>query len=406
MIVPLQAPLPPLTRSPSPVATGEALGHGISAIPLFQQEETMDFTSLGVPEHLTTALAKRGITAPTEIQAALIPAAYAGENLIGEAPTGTGKTLAYLLPLLARIDPAVRTAQALILAPTHELAMQIAAVARELIQAAGLSVGVQALIGGANIKRQIEALKKKPALIVGSAPRVQELHRLGKLKLTGVKVLVLDEFDRLLGKQHLDDVRALIRLLPPERQALLLSATAGVAAVRMAEELFAPRLIRVESVNETYENYYDIVSFRDKIKVVQKLTRRLPIRRGLVFVGRSFDAAHALEKLRYEGIKAVALLGQERRDQRRAALDAIRAGRAEILISTDLAARGLDIEDVDYVIHIDLPEDVRTYRHRAGRTARAGKAGAVISLVDAKEVDKLKALAARMEIDLSRLPHS
>jgi hypothetical protein len=100
------------------------------------------------------------------------------------------------------------------------------------------------------------------------------------------------------------------------------------------------------------------------------------------------------------------LLGQERRDQRRAALDAIRAGRAEILISTDLAARGLDIEDVDYVIHIDLPEDVRTYRHRAGRTARAGKAGAVISLVDAKEVDKLKALAARMEIDLSRLPHS
>ena len=366
----------------------------------------MDFTSLGVPEHLTTALAKRGITAPTEIQTALIPAAYAGENLIGEAPTGTGKTLAYLLPLLTRIDPAVRTAQALILAPTHELAMQIAAVARELIQAAGLSVGVQALIGGANIKRQIEALKKKPALIVGSAPRVQELHRLGKVKLTGVKVLVLDEFDRLLGKQHLDDVRALIRLLPPERQALLLSATAGVAAVRMAEELFAPRLIRVESANEMYENYYDIVSFRDKIKAVQKLTRRLPIRRGLVFVGRSFDAAHALEKLRYEGIKAVALLGQERRDQRRAALDAIRAGRAEILISTDLAARGLDIEDVDYVIHIDLPEDVRTYRHRAGRTARAGKAGAVISLVDAKEVDKLKALAARMEIDLSRLPHS
>ena len=139
---------------------------------------------------------------------------------------------------------------------------------------------------------------------------------------------------------------------------------------------------------------------------MQKLTRRLPIRRGLVFVGRGFDAAHALEKLRFEGIKAVALLGQERRDQRRAALDAIRAGRAELLISTDLAARGLDIEDVDYVIHLDLPEDVRTYRHRAGRTARAGKEGAVISLVDEKEMDKLKALAARMEIELSRLPRA
>ena len=239
-----------------------------------------------------------------------------------------------------------------------------------------------------------------------SSSHRQELHRLGKLKLTGVKLLVLDEFDRLLGKQHLDEVRTVIRLLPAERQALLLSATASAAAVRMAEELFAPRLIRVEGVNAAYENYYHIVPFRDKIKAVQKLTRRLPIRRGLVFAGRGFDAAHALEKLRFEGIKAVALLGQERRDQRRAALDAIRAGRAELLISTDLAARGLDIEDVDYVIHLDLPEDVRTYRHRAGRTARAGKAGAVISLVDEKEIDKIKALAARMEIELSRLPRA
>ena len=366
----------------------------------------MDFTSLGVPEQLIAALAKRGITAPTEIQTAFIPAARAGENLIGEAPTGTGKPLAYLLPIMERIDPAVRTAQALVLAPTHELAMQIATVARELVQAAGLPIGVQALIGGANIKRQVEALKKKPALIVGSAPRVQELHRLGKLKLTGVKLLVLDEFDRLLGKQHLDEVRTVIRLLPAGHQALLLSATAGTAAVRMAEELFAPRLIRVESTAASYENYYHIVPFRDKIKAVQKLTRRLPIKRGLVFVGRSFDAAHALEKLRFEGIQAVALIGQERRDQRRAALDAIRAGRAQLLISTDLAARGLDIEDVDYVIHLDLPEDVRTYRHRAGRTARAGKAGAVIALVDEKEQGRLKALAARMEIEITRLPRA
>ena len=364
------------------------------------------FTSLGVPAPLAEALAKRGIAAPTEIQEAFIPAARAGENLIGEAPTGTGKTLAYLLPLMERMDPAARTVQAVILAPTHELAVQIAGVARDLVQDAGLSLTVQALIGGANIKRQIEQLKKKPAVIAGSAPRILELNRLGKLKLAGVKMLVLDEFDRLLGKQHLDEVRALIRLLPAERQALLLSATAGTAAVRTAESLFAPRLIRTEGQQDTCGNYYHIAAFRDKIKAVQKLTRRLPIRRGLVFVGRSFDAAHAVEKLRYEGIKAAALLGQERRDQRRAALDAIRAGRAELLIATDLAARGLDIEDVDYVINLDLPEDVRTYRHRAGRTARAGKAGAVISLVDPKETDKLKTLAARMEIELSRLPRA
>ena len=366
----------------------------------------MNFLELRCPEHLVNTLARQGIREATPVQEQAIPVVRAGRDAIVQAQTGTGKTLAYLLPIMERIDPAARTAQALVLAPTHELAMQIASVARELAQAAGLPVGVQALIGGANIKRQIESLKKKPALIVGSAPRVQELHRLGKLKLAGVRLLVLDEFDRLLGKQHLDEVRALLRLLPAERQTLLLSATAGASAVRMAEELCAPRLIRVAGVDAAYENYYHIVPFRDKIKAVQKLTRRLPIRRGLVFVGRGFDAAHALEKLRFEGIRAVALIGQERRDQRRAALDAIRAGRAELLISTDLAARGLDIEDVDYVIHLDLPEDVRTYRHRAGRTARAGKEGAVISLVDEKEMDKLKALTARMEIELSRLPRA
>ena len=363
----------------------------------------MDFTSLGVPAPLAAALAARGITEPTEIQREVIPAACAGECLIGEAPTGTGKTLAYLLPALMRIDPAVRAAQVLVLAPTHELAMQIAGVARELVQAAGLSVGVQALIGGANVQRQIDALKKKPALIVGSAPRIVELHRLRKLKLQEVRLCVLDEFDRLLGRQHSPEVRAVLHLLPRDRQMLLLSATAAAGAVQAAEELCTPRIIRAAAQETTCENYYHIVSFRDKIKAVQKLTRRLPIRRGLVFVGRSFDAAKAVEKLQYEGIRVAALLGGERRDQRRAALDAIRAGRAQLLISTDLAARGLDIEDVDCVVQVDLPEDVRTYRHRAGRTARAGKAGAVISLVDAKEVERLKTLAARMKLDVKQL---
>ena len=198
-------------------------------------------------------------------------------------------------------------------------------------------------------------------------------------------------------------MRAVLHLLPRDRQILLLSATAAAGAVQAAEELCTPRIIRAAAQETTCENYYHIVSFRDKIKAVQKLTRRLPIRRGLVFVGRSFDAAKAVEKLQYEGIRVAALLGGERRDQRRAALDAIRAGRAQLLISTDLAARGLDIEDVDCVVQVDLPEDVRTYRHRAGRTARAGKAGAVISLVDAKEVERLKTLAAQMKLDVKQL---
>lgn len=362
------------------------------------------FGELGVPETLAAAIEKRGITAPTAIQEAFIPPAHAGENLIGAAPTGTGKTLAYLLPAFMRIDPQLRAVQTLILAPTHELAVQIAGVARDLAQAAEFPVAVQVLIGGANIKRQAAALKKKPQIVAGSAARILELSRMGKLRLTDVKLLVLDEFDRLLGKQLADDVRAVIRLLPRERQALLLSATAPTAAVRAAEGLFALRLIRAAEGTARCEHYYHRAAFRDKIKTVQKLTRRLPIRRGLVFVGRSFDAERAVEKLCYEGIRAVSLLGQERRDRRRAALEAIRAGRAELLIATDLAARGLDIEDVDYVVNVDLPADARTYRHRAGRTARAGKAGAVVTLADDKETERLKSLAARMEIELRALP--
>ena len=351
------------------------------------------FRELGVPEYLAAALEKRGITVPTPIQETFIPAAAGGENLIGAAPTGTGKTLAYLLPVLTCIAPELRAVQVLILAPTHELAVQIADAARTLVQGAELPLAVQALIGGANIKRQIEGLKKKPQIVTGSAARILELSRMGKLRLTDVKILVLDEFDRLLGKQLADDVRAVVRLLPQNRQALLLSATAPTAAIRAADGLFAPRIIRVEDAQTTCENYYHRAAFRDKIKAVQKLTRRLPIRRGIVFVGRGFDAE-----------RAVSLLGQERRDRRRAALDAIRAGRAELLIATDLAARGLDIEDVDYVVNVDLPEDVRTYRHRAGRTARAGKSGAVVTLADDKEMARLKELAARMELELKTLP--
>ena len=181
------------------------------------------FKDLGIETALADALAKQGIAAPLAIQEKTIARVLAGSNIIGQAPTGTGKTLAYLLPALQQIDPALRQAQVLILAPTYELAMQIANVARELSQAADLGIKVQGLIGGANIARQMDKLKEKPQLIVGSAGRIIELARKGKLKLQQVKLLVLDEFDRLLDDQNLQNTVDAVRLLPKERQVILFS---------------------------------------------------------------------------------------------------------------------------------------------------------------------------------------
>ena len=365
------------------------------------------FVALGLEESLANALAKAQIEKPMEIQAEAIPRILKGMSVIGQAPTGTGKTLAYLLPVLQRMDAALPQAQAVVLAPTYELSMQIARTAQQLAEDAGLGVRVAGLIGGANIARQMEKLKKKPQLIVGSAGRILELSRKGKLKLGGVRCLVLDEFDRLLDDQNAGTVAELVRTLPGQNvQYLMFSATAPKKARERADFLEHPEFIRVEGVREetgVREDFYVTVPFRDKIEMVRKLSRTLPVRRGLVFINRAYDAGRALEKLRYEGIRAESLLGNADKMARKKALEDFRKGKVQLLLSTDLAARGLDIADVDYVFNLGFPESAEVYLHRAGRTARAGAKGTVITLADAKESAKLALLEQRLGISLKPL---
>lgn len=359
------------------------------------------FADLGITEALCEVLAKQGLNKPTEIQEKTIGKVLAGQNLVGQAPTGTGKTLAYLLPALQQIDPEIRQAQVLILAPTYELAMQIANVARELSQQAGLGIKVQGIIGGANIARQIDKLKEKPQLIVGSAGRIIELSRKGKLKLQQVKLLVLDEFDRLLDDQNLDNTVETVKLLPKDRQVILFSATASKKAMDRAEFLESPEHIVVKedmAAREARENYYLMTPFRDKIENVRKLTRNLGVKRGLVFINRVFDAEKTLAHLQYDGIRAASLLGHQNKQARQKAIADLKKGKVQLLLSTDLAARGLDIEGVDYVFNLDLPDDAQTYQHRAGRTARAGAKGTVVTLADIKEAYKLEQLEKRLGI--------
>ena len=366
------------------------------------------FIELGLNEAMAKALAGQGIADPMEIQKLAIPKALAGDNFIGQAPTGTGKTLAYLLPALQQIDPAVRQAQVVVLAPTYELAMQITGVARDLVQAAELGIKLQGIIGGANIARQIDKLKDKPQLIIGSAGRIIELSRKGKLKLHQVKLLVLDEFDRLLDDQNLQATADVVRLLPKERQVLMFSATAPNKALERADFLEHPEHIIVKETAETLEardNLYIMTPFRDKITMIRKLTNTLAVKRGLVFINRVYDAEKTLAHLQFDGIKADSLLGHSNKQARQKAIADFKSGKVQLLLSTDLAARGLDIPDVDYVFNLDLPESAQTYQHRAGRTARAGAKGAVITLADIKEAYKLEQLEKKLGITFRPLKH-
>lgn len=335
---------------------------------------------------------------PTEIQRAAIPKILDGANIIGRAPTGTGKTLAYLMPILQSLKPEP-CVQAVVLAPTYELAMQTARTAAEFTSTTG--VKVLGLIGGANINRQIDALKKKPQLIIGSSGRIIELVRKKKLHLDRVKFLVLDEFDRLLDDQNFQSTLEIKKLLPTSIQCLMFSATAPKKALTRAEQFGQFELVAVEE-DKTFaverKNFFAVVEFRDKINKVRRLARRLEIKRGLVFVNKNFDVGRALEKLTFEGIRAASLIGSDDKIDRKRAIEGFKNGKVQLLLSTDLAARGLDVPNVDYVINLDLPEDAKMYLHRAGRTARAGLEGNVITLVDPKEKYKLEEFARILEI--------
>jgi superfamily II DNA/RNA helicase len=344
----------------------------------------MTFTDLQLPPDLIAALSKQQISEPTPIQGTALPVLLAGKDAYLHAETGTGKTLAYLLPLMARIDPAQAATQVVIVAPTHELAIQIHRQSCELAQNAGRAIRSVLLIGGTATARQIEKLKSKPQVVVGSPGRMVELIERGKLKTTHLRAIVVDEADRLLQDESLSWIQKIVGLAPPARQLIFASATIE-AQTRHVLATLAPQAVTLSpgtaAVNENIQHLYLICEERDKPDILRKLLHALDIPRSIVFVHRNEVAERVAAKLTHHKLAVADLSAGLDKLDRKHAMDGIRSGAINIMIASDLAARGLNIPAVTHVFNLDVPTTAKAYLHRVGRTGRAGARGTAISLL-------------------------
>ncbi|USK70768.1 DEAD/DEAH box helicase [Peribacillus asahii] len=346
---------------------------------------------------------KSGFAQATPIQLKAIPQIMEGKDVIAESPTGTGKTLAYLLPLLEKIDPDQSSPQALILASSRELVMQINEEVR--IWSQGSSINGAAFIGGANVKRQLEKLKKRPQIIAGTPGRIQELITQKKLKMHEVKTIVLDEGDQLLVPEHLTTIHNIVKTTLKDRQVMMFSATlpqeTEQAARAFMNEPVTIKVDKSEKMQSKVDHMYFVVEKRDKFKILEKISR-LEGMKGLAFINDIGELNVIGEKLKYKEVEVGLLHGESNKVDREKALRKLKSGKHPLLLATDVAARGLDIKGLTTVIHVDLANSIDQYVHRSGRTGRAGADGTVMSIVTEREERELKKIARELELSLQK----
>jgi superfamily II DNA/RNA helicase len=353
---------------------------------------------------LQEAWKKSSFQTPTSVQNTTIPLILEGKDLIAESPTGTGKTLAYLLPVLNKIDQESQSVQAVVLASSQELVMQVYQEFQKWSEGSGIRGA--SFIGGANVKRQLEKLKKRPQIIFGTPGRLFELIKQKKVKMHEVKILVLDEADQLLVPEHSGTVRNIIKSTLQDRQVVLFSATLKKETEQISKEFTKdPEVIRIEKdetiSDGTVEHIYFLCEQRDKIKLLEKVARLEKIK-ALAFINDIAEVSFAATKLNYKDLSVGLLHSELDKMERQAALKAFRDGKLKMLIATDVAARGLDIQGVTHVIHLDFPKDISQYVHRSGRTGRMGANGTVISLVTDREERELKTFCRKLDIPLNK----
>jgi len=345
-----------------------------------------------------------GWTQPTPIQSQVIPVMIGGRDVVGQAQTGSGKTGAYGIPLVERLDPVKRTLQGLVLVPTRELALQVAGDVRALGRARGLKV--VALYGGQAIDRQFAELRRHPHIAVATPGRLLDHMQRGTVTIGQAEIVVLDEADRMLDMGFLPDVTRILGRTPKTRQTALFSATMpGEIRTIATQQMRDPVWVAIESqarTVETVEQFYVEVAEEDKVKALRRLLRDEPIHSGLVFRRTRHRADRLARAFARDGEVGV-IHGGMREGARLKALRDFEEKRVRLLIATNVAARGLDLAEVSHVINYDIPEDVDTYIHRIGRTARAGRAGTAITFVGQYDLELFDQL--RRGIGASLRPH-
>lgn len=363
------------------------------------------FKNLKIDDKICKVLEGQRIINPTKIQNSAVPLIMEGLDVIAESETGSGKTLAYLLPLIENINFEQTQNQFIILTPTHELAIQVHKVLNNITEESGLGITSSVIIGNVNIKRQIEILKQKPQFIIGSPGRILELIKLKKISAHTIKSIVIDECDRLLDKNNFDTVKAVIKTTLRDRQLLMFSATITEDVIEKGRELMKdPKIIKEETdlkVNKNIEHVFLVCDRRDKILVLRKLMAALKPKKAIAFINKTDEVEILTAKLKFHGLKADGIHGEFVKNERKKVMDEFKSGKINLLVASDIAARGLDIQDVTHVINIDIPEDLKDYLHRSGRTGRVKNRGLCISIVTYEEVQLIKKYEKNFGISIS-----
>ena len=372
----------------------------------------LTFVSLGVAEPILRALAAENYTHPTPIQGKAIPALLEGRDLLGIAQTGTGKTAAFGLPLLQKLStghvpPGPKQARALILATTRELAVQIEQSLRTYGRFLNLKLAV--ILGGVSQNNQVRAMARGVDILVATPGRLLDLVQQKHVRLDAVECFIVDEADRMLDMGFIRDVRKLVALLPKKRQSMLFSATMPDDIAKLAHEMLnQPQRIEIAPQGRTADRVTQklyFVPMPQKRQLLSELLKDVSLNRVIVFTRTKHGANRVAEHLSRTGVVAEAIHGNKSQNARQRALEMFRDGKARVLVATDIAARGIDIDNISHVVNFELPNEPESYVHRIGRTARAGTDGIAISFCDASERDYLRDIERLIRMKIEVVAH-
>ncbi len=362
------------------------------------------FTDLGISNDIQKSLNRMKFEKPTPVQALTIAPFLAGNDLLVQAPTGTGKTGAFGMPIIQRIDRAQQTTQTLILSPTRELALQIAGVLRDLAQSRP-GIRIATIYGGENINRQLALLSTTPHIIVATPGRLLDHMQRKTVRLSAIRTVVLDEADRMLDMGFQRDMEKILNATPKDRQTVMFSATIPqeiyLIASRYQKEAKEIRVLQESLAVETVRQYYTVVTTGGKNDALFALLRENNFPLALIFVNMKHRAAKLAIQLQQKGFKAAALHGNMNQNQRDRVMQQYRLGKLDILVATDVAARGIDVKNIDAVINYDVPLDDESYVHRIGRTGRAEQEGNAYTLVLEDEADRLRKMIQHLKLDMT-----